>query len=405
MKNRTRSALGLFLCMALLLSFWPLGLQVSAVTQSEIDALEAQRDELRQRRDNVQEQLASLEDSMEDMLERKSALDEQSVLLGRDIELINEQISLYEGIIADKKAAAEKAAAEEQEHYTLYCERVRDMEENSAWSYLSYVLGADGISELIARLTDISDIMSYDKRLQQEYEAARQRADAALAEYEAVQEAQRQKQAELLDSQTELEEKISASAEIIDALESDIDSYMDYEESVAAEMAEVQAEIDAKAEELRKQQEAEEAKKNPAVSQPTVGTVSGGYYMWPSATTYITSPFGPRVHPIYGQLKPHTGVDIGAWYGTEIYAAASGTVSLAVVDYSSVGYGTYVAIYHPNGTTTLYAHMSSLAVSAGQTVTQGQVIGYVGSTGASNGPHIHFEIRVNGACVDPMLYF
>ncbi len=373
-------------------------LSASAVNEAEIDRLEQQRSELQLRSDNIDEQLASLEQAMESGLARKSLLDEQSVLLLEEMELLESQIALYDDIIADKREECEAAEEIKQEHYELYCARVRDMEEGSAWSYLSYILKADSISSLISRISDISDVMSYDEQLHKEFISSCDNAEAALAEYEAVQFAQIKKQNELECAKAELEEKIEASASILAALEEDIDAYMAYQENVESELAKVQEEIDRKAEELRKQQEAE---KKPAVSVPT----GSGYYMWPSATTYITSPFGPRVHPIYGQLKPHTGVDIGAWYGTEIYAAADGVVSMAVVNYGSTGYGTYVAIYHPNGTTTLYGHMSALAVSTGQSVSKGQVIGYVGSTGASNGPHIHFEIRVNGACVDPMQYY
>ena len=108
------------------------------------------------------------------------------------------------------------------------------------------------------------------------------------------------------------------------------------------------------------------------------------------------------MHPIFGTTKFHSGLDIAANSGAVVSAAAGGTVSIA--EYSS-SYGNYVVIYHSNGTTTLYAHMSSIAVSAGDTVSQGQTVGYVGSTGNSTGPHLHFEVRVNGSCVDPLGYF
>ena len=135
------------------------------------------------------------------------------------------------------------------------------------------------------------------------------------------------------------------------------------------------------------------------------GTASAaGYFSWPvPSCTYITSRFGYRVHPIFGTTKYHSGVDIAAGSGAAINAAAGGTVSIA--EYSD-SYGYYCVIYHSNGMTTLYAHMNSMpVVSAGQTVSAGQLIGYVGSTGWSTGPHCHFEIRVSGSCVDPLSYF
>lgn len=408
MKRNAKTIISMILCFSLSLSALG-GMQAGAVTQAEIDALEQQREELQARQEDMQELLDAMQSDRDSLLERKSALDEQSELLRQDIALLAQQITLYEGIIAEKKAEAERAEEEKDEHYAVYCQRVRSMEEHSHWSYISFILMADSLSELLSRLVDIFDIARFDENLKADYAAALEQAEEALTDYEQAQAQQKARQAEILEQEALLAEKIADSARLIAELEVDIDRYMEFYEASEAEMEKVQAEIDAKAEELRKQEEAkraaEQAKNN--YTQPSGGnvSVSSGYYAWPSYCTYVSSPFGPRVHPIYGQLKPHTGVDIAAGYGTNITAAASGTVIMAVVDYGTVGYGTYVAIYHPNGTTTLYAHMSALCVSVGQSVSKGQLIGYVGSTGASTGPHLHFEIRVNGACVDPMQYF
>ena len=115
----------------------------------------------------------------------------------------------------------------------------------------------------------------------------------------------------------------------------------------------------------------------------------------------ITSPFGYRVHPIFGTTIYHSGIDIGVDYGTPIHAADSGTVIYAGwID----GYGNTVIIDHGNNITTLYGHNSSLAVSDGQSVSKGTVIAYAGSTGNSTGPHCHFEVQVGGSAVDPMGY-
>jgi murein DD-endopeptidase MepM/ murein hydrolase activator NlpD len=115
----------------------------------------------------------------------------------------------------------------------------------------------------------------------------------------------------------------------------------------------------------------------------------------------ITSGFGPRVHPIYGDVRMHTGIDFGASSGTPIRAAADGVVVSAG---PLGGYGNATVIDHGNGLATLYAHQSSILVSPGQRVSRGQVIGYVGCTGLCTGPHLHFEVRVRGTPVDPMQY-
>ena len=116
----------------------------------------------------------------------------------------------------------------------------------------------------------------------------------------------------------------------------------------------------------------------------------------------IGSPYGYRIHPITGKRKMHTGVDIGGAYGADIVAASSGTVIIA--GYNAGGYGNYLVVDHGGGVTTLYAHASMLCVSKGQQVSRGQVIAKVGSTGMSTGPHLHFEVLINGAHTNPMNY-
>ncbi|MEA2009606.1 MAG: peptidoglycan DD-metalloendopeptidase family protein [Actinomycetota bacterium] len=116
----------------------------------------------------------------------------------------------------------------------------------------------------------------------------------------------------------------------------------------------------------------------------------------------ISSGFGPRIHPIYGYSLMHNGVDMNGGMGQPIVAAAAGTVFFAGV---KGGYGNSIMIDHGGGMVTLYAHQSKFAVSNGQQVTAGQVVGYVGSTGVSTGPHLHFEVRINGNPVNPVKYF
>lgn len=126
-------------------------------------------------------------------------------------------------------------------------------------------------------------------------------------------------------------------------------------------------------------------------------------FCWPvPGHTHITSPYGYRVHPITGKIKFHAGVDIGAPSGLPIHAAAAGRITISVY---SPSYGNYVEIDHGNGVRTRYAHMSKRLCSVGDTVAQGDVIGLVGATGHATGPHLHFEVRVNGKTYNPMQYF
>lgn len=134
------------------------------------------------------------------------------------------------------------------------------------------------------------------------------------------------------------------------------------------------------------------------------GEYAGGILAWPVAKsgTCITSEYGTREHPVYGVSRFHTGIDIGnAGFGAPIIAAADGIVSMA--SYNG-GYGNCVMINHGNGISTLYGHGQKILVEVGQEVKKGDLIMEVGSTGVSTGPHLHFEVRVNGSCVNPMLY-
>ena len=213
-----------------------------------------------------------------------------------------------------------------------------------------------------------------------------------------------EKQETLEAEKAELEEQIAAAVEVINKLQDDIDAAKaEYAKAAAAEAA-AQASINAIIAQMQAEEEAarQEAAQNNQQYTGT-GSTATGTYIWPCpSSTYVTSAFGMRDHPLFGDERPHSGIDIAGSAGSEVLAADSGTV--AVATYSS-SYGNYVTIYHSNGDYTLYAHMSSLAVSAGQSVTQGDVIGYVGSTGWATGPHLHFEIRVNGSTVDPLSYF
>ena len=150
--------------------------------------------------------------------------------------------------------------------------------------------------------------------------------------------------------------------------------------------------------------ELEEAERRANESDNGNFKYGGGPLKWPVPSSQkITSNYGYRVHPIYKTRRLHSGVDIGAPSGSNIVAAESGVVILASYGYNG-GYGNYMIISHGSGLTTRYAHCNSLAVSVGQTVSKGQVIGAVGSTGDSTGPHLHFEVRLNSASYDPLNY-
>ena len=398
---------------------YALSLLVFGVTQAEIDVLEAERDIIKAQQADIQEQIDLLQAEKASVAERKAALDEQTALNVQNIDLIDRQIAIYDQMIEDKGVEVEQAIAAQELQYDRYKTRVRAMEETNTWTYMSILLKATSLTDFLSRLSDVEDIVRSDKNVKVEYEAARAHTEQVLSEYEAIQAEQLIKREELLVEKTRLEEQVEQATALILQLEDDIEAYEEAFDEKEAERDDIQARIDQMVADLKAQQEAErkarEAYEAALRAQQlqqqqqqnsggtTASAADAGYFSWPTYTTYITSGFGYRVHPIFGTTKYHAGLDIASALGTTITAAAGGTVQIS--EYSS-SYGNYCVIYHSNGMTTLYAHMNSLPiVSVGETVTAGQAIGYVGSTGWSTGPHLHFEIRVNGSCVDPTGYF
>ena len=377
---------------------------LAAGGQDQIDALEQQKSELQSQQASIQTNIDDLIAQQADVIDQKAAMDEKNELARQEIELINEQIDVYTGLIEDKAEELEKAEAAEQAQYELYRKRVRAMEEEGSYTYLDILFQCRSLSDVLSAIDMIGEIMDSDKRLCEEYKAARETTEQVKAEYEATLAQLGEKQETLEAEKAELEEQIAAAVEVINQLQDDIDAAKaEYAKAAAAEAA-AQASINAIIAQMQAEEEAarQEAAQNNQQYTGT-GSTATGTYIWPCpSSTYVTSAFGMRDHPLFGDERPHSGIDIAGSAGSEVLAADSGTV--AVATYSS-SYGNYVTIYHSNGDYTLYAHMSSLAVSAGQSVTQGDVIGYVGSTGWATGPHLHFEIRVNGSTVDPLSYF
>ncbi len=372
--------------------------------QGEIDSIEAQKQELQSEREGMQAGIDELEAQKASVLEQKAALDAQNELARQEIELIDEQIALYSGLVDQKAEELEQARDEENAQLEVYKAHIRAMEENGKYTYLDIIFRCASLPELLTAMDQIGEIMEADKRLYDEYSAARQRTEEIKAEYEATLAELGEQSDELAEQKAALEEEIASAVELINELEEDLErAREEYAINEAAEAA-LNAQLDAINAQIAAEEEAarQEAMQNNQQYTGT-GSTATGSYIWPCpSSTYVTSRYGYRTHPIFGDQRFHSGIDISANTGATIVAADSGTVSVATY---SDSYGNYVTIYHSNGTYTLYAHMSSLAVSAGQSVSQGDTIGYAGSTGWATGPHLHFEIRANGGTVDPLAYF
>lgn len=369
-----------------------------AVSQSEINALKNQQSVIQQQKKALQTKISDLQGKQDSAIDQKAALDEQNELARQEIELISEQIDLYTGMVEEKAKELEAAEADEANQKEALRVRMRAMEESGSLTYYSILFDANSFSDLLARMDFVSSIMQYDKSLEDKYIAATQKVAEVKAEYEETLKEQQDKKTELEARKAELEQQIVAAEAVIADLEKDISKYKTEYATNDSQEAAIRSQIDKKVAELKKQQDA-------AIKAGQTVVKGSGKLTWPvsgTSTASVTSGFGYRIHPIFGDKRFHSGVDISANSGTTIMAADAGTIVSAV--YSS-SYGNYVVISHGNGMVTLYAHMSSMAVSSGQSVTRGQTIGYVGSTGWSTGPHCHFEIKVNGQLVDPLGYF
>ena len=412
MKN-LKKTLRSVVCALLAAVVFAASLPAYAVSQSEIDELQKKLDALEQQAQEQQDVINDLTSQKARFITRKLALDNKIEINRQMIELIGEQIEIYDEIIGEKQAELDKALEKETAQTELLRSRIRAMEENSSYSYASFIFDSSSVTELLSRIGDVNDIMHYDKALEEEYMAAREDVESIKKSYEEARHEQELLQKELDTKQAELDAQVEAAYTMI----ADIETLSDDAQAEYEAIAEAEAEAEETLQEAIRKRAAEEAAKN-AANNANSGAASGGAsgggtsggsatslsdLQWPvPSCTLITSRFGYRVAPTAGASTYHGGLDIGAGMGASIVAAGAGDVIYAG---ANGGYGNCVMIDHGNGIVTVYAHMSSIGVSYGQYVTAGQYIGAVGSTGISSGPHCHFEIRINGAQTDPAAYF
>lgn len=402
LKSAISVLLSLVLMFSLVLCFTPTNAN-AATTQAEIDELKEQRNQLKEQQKDIQNTVNSLRGQQDKLIEFKTALDEKNAITLQQILNLEEQITLHEELIEQKSVELEKAQDVADEQLSRLKVRIRNMEENGRYNYVAVLFGAESISEFLSLMDDIGDIMKSDRDLENSYKEAVTDLKTVKSEYEEARLELKEQKAELTNLSAQLEKDIAEANAAIQELEGDISANSAILSQLNAQDKEMQDKINQKIKELNEQNKPSNPS-NP--SNPSTPSGSGTLTVWPSYCTYITSVQGNRVHPITGKYGTHGGTDIGASYGSAIYAAGSGTVVTAYNNSAyNGGYGNYAMINHGNGIQTLYAHMSVCSVTVGQTVSAGQTIGYVGSTGRSTGPHLHFEVRVNGSRVDPQSYY
>lgn len=432
--------MAVLMLLSLVFSVVPVSAYADEADDDNLAELRAQKESLSNQVRDIKERITQLETQQANVLEQKAALEVQTQLAAQQLEIVQKEIDNYDKLIEQKAKEVEAAKNREAIQLDKYRTRVRAMEENGEFNILALILQSENFSQLITAMDDMGEIMSSDRVLQERYEDAREETEEIKAQYEAEKADYEVKKAELKAEQDQLNKDIEEAAELLESLESEIQTAIaEYKAAEAAEAAaaatiasviaqnnakKAQQEAEAKAnaenaaallEQMnRENAEAEAAGQEPPHSQEdleevqnqtNVGNVSSSEgFVWPvPCSTRVTSRYGNRSDPFTGETRYHSGIDIDGFNnaGQAVVAAASGTVITASYD---GGYGNYVIIDHGN-TSTVYAHCSGLAVSAGQYVSQGQTVGYLGDTGRATGVHLHFEVYVGDGRVDPAQYF
>ena len=413
----------------------------SKTIKERIEALKRQEASIAAQQQEVKSQRIENEGDINELIQQKNAIDQQIKLTQDSIENKNEQIREYNLLIAEKQNELDDAYGQRDMLNQRYKTRIRSMEEKGKLTYWSILFKASSFADLLDRVDMINEIASSDanminkiQEVAQQIETTRQDLAVEKVEMEEAKESLAVQETELAAQREEADALMAKLMEDHEAFVAKEKEYDSQKESLLAQIAVQESKYkDAVAAEEKARREAEEAERrrkaaaaaaaaarqnqasgggsssssSGSSSSGSSGSSSSGFavsrygFQWPCTARYITCEFGPRYHPITGVYSNHSGMDIGAGLGSPIYACASGTVTTATF---GTAYGYHVVINHGNGFSTLYGHMTRYTVKVGQYVTRGQVIGYVGSTGWSTGPHLHLTMYYNGALVNPKNY-
>ena len=392
---------------------------VHAASSSEIKSkladLRAKQAEIQKQSDELEKSIAENKDQTKTLVGQKAEIDQEMEMSRQKIENLNEQIQQLNLLIAEKQTELEASVAKEEALQKQYKARLRSMEETGSVSYWSILFRASSFSDLLDRVDMIREIAESDQLMLKQLSAATQAVETERADLEQQKLDLQQTEDDLAVEQAELETKRAKADTLITQMQVEYASLSD--EFLAAEADEAAVREQIKKTEtdyfnaLAKEQAAAAAAaaaankpssgSNNSSASSSGGASSGGFAFPLAYSTGVTCAYGPRVHPINGNKSFHYGVDLAAGMNTEIYATKSGTVTGATYGEAN---GYYVTINHGDGYSSIYAHMTNYVVSVGDSVKQGQLIGYVGTTGWSTGPHLHFEILYNGSNVNPMNY-
>ena len=373
---------------------------------TELQKLREEQSGIQKKRTALSAEIAENKKQTQSVVEQKSDSDRQIELSNETIDKYNAQIQQYSLLIAEKQKELDEAELHETQLQEQYKARLRSMEETGTVSYWSILFKASSFSDLLDRVDMIHEIAKSDqlmmKKLSEATEAVQQSREELEQEQQQMQTARDElaaQEAQLEMQRAEADALLLQIAEECEKMTAEYQGYLAQEDALSKQVAKAEKDY---YQALAKEEAARLAELNKQNNYVPANKDSSGFLYPLPYRVAITDSYGYRTHPVTGKKTTwHNGVDLAAGAGTAIYATKSGTVTTAL---RSDIWGNYVVINHGDGFSSLYAHMQGLIVKAGDYVKQGQTIGYVGSTGLSTGPHLHFTIYYNGADVNPMSY-
>lgn len=403
MKKRTplMSCFTLFLAVVMVLSVLPAPASAasSKEIQKELDALKGENKEIQAKINEIQGKYDANANEMQDLVNQKDAIDQEIALLHDQVININEQITVYGQLIADAQDEMDVAQFILNGLNEKHKLRIRAMEEEGELTYWQVLFEANSFTDLLDRMNMMEEIAASDQQRLEEMRLAAQDVAEAKTEMENGKEELETTRLQLDEAQENLNQKREESDEILRKLIEKQEEFQELLDESEAAQDDLMKEIAAKEKELK------DAKYEERLAQLALqgqNPPSSAGWVTPVSGYTLTSPFGMRVHPVLGTARMHNGIDLACPQGTPIYATRAGRVTTA--SYQAGGAGNYVSINHLDGFSSIYMHMTHYVVYPGQNVAQGQLIGYVGSTGISTGPHLHFGISYAGTYVNPLAY-
>lgn len=371
----------------------------SAQIQSEIDSLKQENKGIQAQIDAIQKKYDANASEIEELVAKKDAIDQEIALINAQIDNLNAQITAFGQMIADAQDEMDLGQLVLNGLNEKHKLRIRAMEEGGSVSYWEVVFEASSFTDMLDRINMMQEIAASDQARLNEMREAAAVIQTAQEQMQLAKDELEGSSLELESSYATLEEKRTESDGVLRELAAKQEEFQQMLDESEAMQHDLMAEIAQKEKDLA---DAKYEERLALLAQSGNCPPSDATWITPVSGYTLTSPFGMRKHPIYGDMRMHQGIDMACAQGTPIYATRAGRVTTA--SYQAGGAGYYVSINHLDGFASIYMHMTHFVVSAGQNVSAGQLIGYVGSTGGSTGPHLHFGISYAGTYVNPLAY-